>query len=235
MDYEHAVRVNFGRPMPVFPLSTAVVVPQQVVPLHIFEDRYIRMVRDVLDGSGQIAMAVFAGDDWKTGYTGRPALRPAVCIGQIMQHETLPGGRFDILLQGICRAKIVEEAEPSEGQLYRHVLLQPIGVGDVDEEELEDLRDWLDEALSESPLTQMTRAEEILGYVRKPEIPTSALLELVSFSMTPNGELRYRLLAEGDAGRRARLVRDELEHVQGLIRQARAQHPEEWPKGCSWN
>lgn len=235
MSEEVSIQVNFTRAMPLFPLDTAVLLPQQILPLHIFEERYRQMINRALDGAGQIAMGVFRGQRWKQEYHAQPPVRPAVCVGQIVQHEQVEDGRYNILLQGICRAKIVEEAEPSEGQLYRHVLLQPIGVGDVDEEELEDLRDWLDEALSESPLTQMTRAEEILGYVRKPEIPTSALLELVSFSMTPNGELRYRLLAEGDAGRRARLVRDELEHVQGLIRQARAQHPEEWPKGCSWN
>jgi len=81
----------------------------------------------------------------------------------------------------------------------------------------------------------VSAAETVLGYVRNEEIPTSALLEHVSFTMTAGGELGYRLLAEGDAGRRAKLVRNELEHIQVLIRKAQAQHPEEWPKGCSWN
>lgn len=235
MSEEMSIQVNFTRPMPLFPLDTAVLLPQQLLPLHIFEERYRQMVSRALDGAGQIAMGVFRGQRWKQEYHAHPPVRPAVCVGQIVQHEQLPDGRYHILLQGICRARVVEEADAAPGQLYRHVVLQPIGVGDVDEDELEDLRDWLDDALSESPLTQMTKAEEILGYVRKRDIPTSALLELVSFTMTSTGELRYRLLAEGDATRRARLVRDELEHIQSIIRQAQAQHPEEWPKGCSWN
>lgn len=235
MSEEVSIQVNFSRPMPLFPLDTATLLPQQVLPLHIFEDRYLQMVNDALDGAGQIAMAVFRGSRWKQEYHGRPPVRPAVCIGQIAQHEQLPDGRYNIILQGICRARIIEELPAEDGLLFRRAMLQPVGVGEIDEGELEDLRDWLGEVLSDSPLTQMTAAETILQYVRNTEIPTSALLELVSFTMTAAGELRYRLLAEGDATQRARLVRDELEHIQTIIRRAQAQHPEEWPKGCSWN
>jgi Lon protease-like protein len=235
MSEEVSIQVNFSRPMPLFPLDQATLLPQQVLPLHIFEERYLGMINDALDGAGQIAMAVFRGQRWKQEYHGRPPLRPAVCVGQIVQHEQLPDGRYNVLLQGICRARIVEELEPEEGLLYRRAMLQPVGVGEVDEQELDDLRDWLDEALTEGPLRQMTAASSILEYVRNAEIPTSALLELVSFTMTGGGELRYRLLAEGDVTRRARLVRDELEHIGVLIRRARAQRPEDWPKGCSWN
>lgn len=235
MSEEVSIQVNFSRPMAVFPLDQATLLPQQVLPLHIFEERYLQMINDALDGPGQIAMAVFRGSRWKQEYHGRPPLRPAVCVGQIVQHEQLPDGRYNILLQGICRARIIEESQPQEGILYRRAMLQPVGVGEADEAALEELRDWLDEVLAEGPLQQMTAASSILEYVRNDEIPTSALLELVSFTMTGGGELRYRLLAEGDATQRARLVRGELEHIQGIIRKARAQHPEEWPKGCSWN
>lgn len=235
MSEEVSIQVNFSRPMALFPLDQATLLPQQVLPLHIFEERYLQMINDALDGAGQVAMAIFRGSRWKHEYHGRPPLRPAVCVGQIVQHEQLPDGRYNILLQGICRARIVEELPAEEGVLYRRAMLQPVGVGEVDEAELESLRDWLDDALTEGPLRQMTAASSILEYVRNDEIPTSALLELVSFTMTGGGELRYRLLAEGDAAQRARLVKHELEHIQALIRRARAQHPEQWPKGCSWN
>ena len=235
MSDEVSIHVNFTRAMPLFPLDAAELLPQQILPLHIFEKRYLQMVSRALDGAGQIAMGVFRGDRWKQEYHARPPVRPAVCIGQIVQHEQVGEDRYNILLQGICRARILEEIEPEDDQLFRQVMLRPIGVGEVDEDELDDLRDWLDDALSESPLAQMTKAEKILDYVRNESIPTSALLELVSFTMTPSGELRYRLLAEGDASRRAHLLRGELEHIQSLIRRAKAQRPEEWPKGCSWN
>ncbi|MBZ0173448.1 MAG: LON peptidase substrate-binding domain-containing protein, partial [Phycisphaerales bacterium] len=163
MSEEVSIQVNFSRPMPLFPLDQATLLPQQVLPLHIFEERYLQMINDALDGAGQIAMAVFRGSRWKKEYHGRPPLRPAVCIGQMVQHEQLPDGRFNILLQGICRARIVEEIGAEEGVLYRRAMLQPVGVGEIDEGELEGLRDWLDDALTDSPLKQMTAAETVLG------------------------------------------------------------------------
>ena len=110
MSEDNTVQVNFGKPIPLFPLDSAVLLPQQVLPLHIFEPRYRQMVERALDGAGQIAMAVFEGESWKQQYHGRPALRPAVCIGQIVQHERLPDGRYNIILQGVCRARISKES-----------------------------------------------------------------------------------------------------------------------------
>ena len=236
MPDETAIQVNFGRPMPLFPLDAALLLPQQILPLHIFEERYRRMVDDALDGPGQVAMAVFLGDRWKQEYHGRPPLRPAVCIGQVVQHERLPDGRYNLLLQGVCRARILRELPASEKRLYRAALLRPVGVADEEEDSsLDGVRRWLDDALAEGPLTQMAASEAVLQYVRNDEIPTSALLELVSFTMTNDPELRYRLLEEGNAARRARMLQDELEGLRDLIHKALHQHPEDWPKGCSWN
>ena len=73
-----------------------------------------------------IAMAVFRGDDWKLDYEGRPPLRPAVCIGQIVHHDALEDGRHNILLHGVCRAKIVRLIEPTSERPYRMARLEPL-------------------------------------------------------------------------------------------------------------
>lgn len=235
MSDESTIQVNFSRAMPLFPLDAAALLPQQVLPLHIFEDRYRQMVSDALDGAGQIAMGVFQGDRWKQEYHGRPPVRPAVCIGQIVQHERLGDGRYNLLLQGVCRAKILRETPAREGRLYREAMLQPVGIAEIDEDALREVRDWLDDSLASGPLTRFAAAETVLEYVRNREIPTSALLELISFTMTVGVELRYRLLAEGDPIRRAGILRDELEHVARIIRNASGQLGHDLPKGCSWN
>ncbi|MDX2118672.1 MAG: LON peptidase substrate-binding domain-containing protein [Planctomycetota bacterium] len=235
-DDDNAIQVNFARPMPLFPLDSAVLLPQQVLPLHIFEPRYRQMVEHAIDGSGQIAMAVFEGDAWKQQYHGKPRLRPAVCLGQIVQHERLPDGRFNILLQGVCRARILKEM-PAEGErLYRLALLEPVGVDQVpDEAALAVTRQRLERMLSEGELTKMAASEPILKYVQDESIPTLALLELLSFAVVTDAKTRYRLLAEGDIATRAELVEDELERLRRLIRRAALQRPQDWPKGCSWN
>lgn len=244
-----AIHVNFGRPVPLFPLPQCALLPQQVMPLHIFEPRYRQMVQRALDGSGQIAMGVFAGRRWQTEYHGSPPVRPAVCIGQIAQHERLPDGRYNILLQGVCRAEIVSELPTEEGRLYRLVSLRPLGLDHVDTsmetyegehqdptpEALDDARERIRELLETDPLSAMTAAAPVVEYLRKAELPTPAVLELVSFTIVSDPGLRYKLLAEPKPLARAEMILREMDALARLIRRAKGQHPENWPKGLSWN
>lgn len=248
-----SIQVNFGRPMPLFPLPQVVLLPQQVVPLHIFEPRYRQMVEHALDGAGQIAMAVYAGIPGRGG-VGQ-AIRPAVCIAQIAQHERRDDGCYDIVVQGVCRAKIAAEAPAQPGVLYRSAMLEPVGLDhaiageDLDamddearsvkppptSEELERARSVVREMLEDGPLSRLRAADPVLEYVGNGDLPTVAVMELVSFTLVSDQRVKYRLLAEGRAERRAGLILSELRHLSQLIDRAGAQHPEEWPKGCSWN
>lgn len=99
MSDESTVSVNFAKPIPLFPLDGVLLMPHQVIPLHIFEPRYQQMVEHALDGPGLIAMASFKGQRWRLEYHGRPPIMPAVCVGHIVQHERTPDGRFNLLLQ----------------------------------------------------------------------------------------------------------------------------------------
>jgi Lon protease-like protein len=232
---EHSIQVNFGKAVPLFPLDNVTLLPQQVLPLHIFEPRYRQMVQRALDGAGQIAMAVFEGKRWQQEYHGRPPIRPAVCIGQIVQHEKTLDGRYNVLLQGVCRARIVEELPPDGERLYRMAILEPVGVDAVDEQMLASTRHKLDQALSEGPLTHMAAAQPVLEYVRNEEIPTAAILEVVSFTLVTDSRTRYRLLAEGDALRRAEIIETALGSLAELLARATRQIPGDLPKGCNWN
>jgi Lon protease-like protein len=235
MPEESAIQVNFGRPLPIFPLESAALLPQQILPLHIFEPRYRQMVEDVLDGSGQFAMAIFDGPHWKKEYHGRPPIRPAVCIGQIMQHEKQEDGCYNILVQGVCRARIIEEVKACQDRLYREARLEPVGIDSEEETKLYGIRERLTELLSDGPLSKLNHAEWVIKRIRDEAIPTAVILELVSFALPTAREVRYSLLAEGDAGHRADMIEHELLTLQHLIKRAMTQHPESWPKGCSWN
>ncbi len=235
MNYEQSVRVNFGKPMAVFPLGQAVLIPQQVIPLHIFEDRYVQMISHALDGAGQIAMGVLAKDSAGEPYSGRPPIRTAVCVGQIMQHETLSGGRFEILLQGVCRAKISKELPEDGTRLYREVYLEPVEDKEPDETVMLPMREWVESELSEGELSGFEAADDLLDYVRDERISTPTLLELISFTLFDDADLSYKLLEEGNPEARSEIIRKELEKTSKMLRLARHQRPEEWPKGMSWN
>ena len=235
MSDETAIQVNFGRPMPIFPLDQVTLLPQQVLPLHIFEPRYRQMVTDALDGSGQIAMAVFEGRDWKQQYHGRPPIRPAVCIGHIAQHEKLADGRYNIILRGVCRARVIKELAPRDARLYREAMLEPIGLEQDETPTLKALRISIEQDLDAGPLSRLTDGATLLEYVRDDDIPTAALIELISFTLVKDREKRYRLLEEGDADARAEMVRREIAEIDRMIRLALPQTGGEYPRGYTPN
>ena len=99
--------------VPIFPLASAILFPRSQLPLHIFETRYREMVRDAIDGSGRIGMIqpLRIDDD------NRAPLYSVGCIGDVVGVEELEDGRFNIVLLGTNRFRIVGEADL--GMAYR--------------------------------------------------------------------------------------------------------------------
>lgn len=234
---ESVIRVNFGRPVPLFPLSTVALLPHAIIPLHVFEERYKRMVEDMLESTGQIAMAVFASRDnaEDADETIDVALRPGVCLGRILDYQRLPDGRFYIALQGVCRAKIKHELPRAGDTPYRMAMLEPLGLEDVDEGVLTATRMRLTELFEQMPLSELREAPAFLKHMRDAAIPTSVLLELLATVFIADQEVRYRLLEGEHARTRGRLIEREMHSLARLIRMAEPQRKVDWPKGCSWN
>ncbi len=230
-----AIRVNFGRPLPVFPLPDAVLLPHAIQPLHIFESRYRQMINECLDGSGQIAIASFEGSGWRDDYEGQPALRPAVCVGQIVQHEALEDGRHDILLQGICRARIVRMIEPKNGRAYRLADLAPLEAVSSNPPPMKDIRNQLREMLTSPRLSRLRAVDTVMEWFDRDDVSTHSLLEFIGFALLKDRELKYRLLAEANPLRRAGIIKDELASIDHMVRRAQRQPYESWPKGMAWN
>ena len=94
--------------IPVFPLPNVVFFPRTYLPLHIFETRYRRMVRDAAASHQMIGM-VLLKEGWETDYEGTPAIFPIGAVGRMVTVQALSDGRFNILLQGLSRFEIQEE------------------------------------------------------------------------------------------------------------------------------
>src|SRR5690348_5554222 len=116
---------------PLFPLPGVLLFPRAVLPLHIFEERYKQMTADVLRPGGhrQIAMALLR-PGWERDYYARPAIEPVVCVGTILSHERLPDGRYNLLLQGHTRARVVQESGEAP---YRQAQLEMLVETESDE------------------------------------------------------------------------------------------------------
>jgi Lon protease-like protein len=94
--------------IPLFPLPNVVLFPQVFLPLHIFEPRYREMVTDALAGDRIIGM-VLLQPGWEDDYDGRPAIYPIGCAGLITNSERLTDGRFNIVLRGLAKFRVVSE------------------------------------------------------------------------------------------------------------------------------
>ena len=92
--------------VPLFPLPGAILFPRSQLPLHIFEARYRDMVRDAVDGPGRIAMI----QPHRLDDDNKAPLYTVGCIGEIVSLEELEDGRFNIVLMGSNRFRLISEA-----------------------------------------------------------------------------------------------------------------------------
>jgi Lon protease-like protein len=104
--------------IPIFPLPNVVLFPNVFLPLHIFEPRYRQMVADALTGDRIIGM-VLLRPGWEGNYEGRPAVYPIGCAGLITHAEPLPDGRYNIVLRGLEKFRILEELAGADYRVAR--------------------------------------------------------------------------------------------------------------------
>jgi Lon protease-like protein len=93
--------------VPIVPLSGAILFPRSQLPLHIFEPRYREMVRDAIDGAGRIAMI----QPHRLDDDNQAPLYAVGCVGELVGVEELEDGRFNIVLLGSNRFRLLREAE----------------------------------------------------------------------------------------------------------------------------
>ncbi len=108
--------------LPIFPLPGAVLFPHALVPLHVFEPRYRKMTRDCDEGYKVLALANIP--DEEAAGERPPRVCPVMGVGVLARVEKLADGRFNIVLRGTGRARIVEELR--SGEPYRLVRAEPL-------------------------------------------------------------------------------------------------------------
>jgi Lon protease-like protein len=112
--------------VPIFPLPNVVLFPAALLPLHIFEPRYRAMVADALEAERLIGM-VMLRPGWERHYEGTPAVYPIGCAGFITHAERLPDGRYNIMLRGLEKFRILDERGAREGdERYRVARVESI-------------------------------------------------------------------------------------------------------------
>jgi Lon protease-like protein len=154
------------------------------MPLHIFEPRYRKMVADAWATHKAIGM-VLLKPGWEADYQGRPPLYSPGCAGLIEQCEPLEDGRYNIVLRGVSRFKVLEE---HAGEPYRLATIQPIP--DLVSDDPQRL-----EAARRSVLAAIGRASDGPAVlVMQPELPHDVFVNALSQSMDLTPVERQSLL-----------------------------------------
>jgi Lon protease-like protein len=182
--------------IPIFPLQDVVLFPNSTAPLHIFEPRYRAMVADALEGDSIIGM-ILLQPGHEAEYEGRPPIFAVGCAGVIIAVEELPDGRYNIVLDGTVKFRVLSE---DASRPYRLAEVEALPeVFDASDPLLAQRRQQLERALlSRSPGMQLPPSD----------MPDEEVIDGLSavFPLQP-ADRQDLLEADGPIERALRLVR----------------------------
>ncbi len=221
---------DFSGRAAIFPLPNVTLFPNVMLPLHIFEPRYRCMAEDVLNGDRYLALGLLK-DGWEDQYeTKNCEIHDTVCLGKVIANEQLEDGRHYLMLQGLRRAKLVEELKTDLP--YRLGMLEVI-----------------EDVYPKTPIIDRERRqEELVNWFRKayPKLGLEAdmihalgsgiqlgeLCDVIAHSLKLPPENAQRLLDQVDVDQRSDLV---LELLKLQFRGTFEPTGREFPPGFSLN
>lgn len=102
--------------LPIFPLPNVVLLPGMMLPLNVFEPRYLALVDHVMSTSPYIGVPLMRpGEDPAAAFSARAPIFSTFGVGELVSHQALPDGRRLIRVEGIGRAVMRAELPLLEG------------------------------------------------------------------------------------------------------------------------
>lgn len=188
--------------LPLFPLPNIVFFPHTRLPLHVFEPRYRQMVMDVLEAEQRFGV-VLLRPGWEPEYFGAPPVYPFGTVGTIETAVPLEDGRYNLVVRGDVRFRILEEVSHVPYRTAR-VIAEPEFTRDL--ATTQEQREWLAE-LSRQYLQYLPDQSSV------PEIETvdlDALTNALIMSLNLDIEEKQKLLELSNVGARAERIGNEL-------------------------
>ncbi len=175
--------------VPIFPLPDITLFPRTLLPLHIFEARYRAMVTDALSRDRRICM-VRLRPGYEEHYAGKPEVYAVGGLGEIVSCERQATGRYDLVLRGQTRVRILQE-RPSD-TLYRIVIAEPI----EDVAPVTDVKPILDRIRDacRALLTILGRPADFLDSVFAEGQPPGTIADRIASGVLPGADVRQELL-----------------------------------------
>ena len=200
--------------LPLFPLPL-VLLPNELLPLHIFEPRYRQLIKDVALDRKMFGVSFFES---KENFEQKPATGSIGCVAEVREVQTMPDGRSNILTIGVVRYHLIDYVEAGE----------PYLIGDVEffEDEKEDelaLNPLADEVFA--LFRRVAKAAHKLSGERGsfPDVPQAApeaLSFLVTAAFNLEADLKYQLLETRSTIQRLNRLREILLQTVGKMEES---------------
>ena len=207
---------EFSGELPLFPLPDVVFYPCTLLPLHVFEPRYRRMVEDARKGEGLIGM-VKLRPGWEGSYYQDPPVHDIACVGKLVEVFALPDGRYNVVLCGVKRARIASYVDKETPyRIARVELVDDRPIPESERARAEELKERLIRRIGELPRRTLKHNNLCLA-LKKLDAPLGCVADLVADSMLIAPPLKQRILDELCPIARARAVLDQIEGELSLL------------------
>ena len=107
--------------IPVFPLRRTILLPRAMLPLNVFEPRYLAMLDDVMSASRVLAIVQPGDGDGESPPGKSVELRRVGCVGRVTTYQEFDDGRLAISLTGIARCTLAGEVATAKPYRLCHM------------------------------------------------------------------------------------------------------------------
>lgn len=201
-------------PVPVFPLPNLVLFPRAVQFLHIFEKRYRIMCKHLLereDDQRFIAMAHLRPGYHAKYHTNWAEIDSVACVALVVKHECLPDGRYNLLIRGMCRARVRREIRDGA---YRLAWLRGLPEEHTPGEppDHKQLKETLQQALRKPALAGLP-CGRFCQDLFDSDLHLGALVDLLAFHLLPleQDAVKQIMLEELNVATRAQVLLKEIQ------------------------
>jgi len=211
---EASEKVVGVRHLPLFPLPL-VLLPNELLPLHIFEPRYRQMLKDIGLEKNLFGVTYFNQEET---LSEKPPVDTIGCVAEVRELQSLPDGRSNILSIGIIRYRLLDYVDTGD----------PYFVGDVEFFEDEDEDEAILKPLSNEVFRLFKRiakaAHKLSGERgRFPDIPQAepqALSFLVTAAFNFEPDMKYKMIEIRSTIERLERLREILKQTVGKMEES---------------
>jgi uncharacterized protein len=200
--------------VPLFPLPNVVLFPKTPMPLYIFEEKYRTMIRETLAGNGELVIGLLRSGS-ETAYSNQSSVHDIACLGKIETYEELEDGKYNIVVIGIQRVRILREVQHTP---YRMVEVEKLEDDAYDDHapDVVELQNELGGLFAR--FTELATGVKQQALDLMPQLDFESLVNMVAMTLNLAIDQKQTLLEINDAPQRADMLLPVLQQqVETLI------------------